>query len=261
MRIGVFDSGLGGLTVAREIKKLHPKSQIVYIGDTARVPWGVRSSKVIKKFSLETLRFLESKNVDLIIVACHTASSVALDFLKTKTKLPVYGVITPAAEKAKLITKGRVGLLGTPTTIKSKAWEKAILNNKKTVKVFQKEAPLFVPLVEEGLENHKITKIIAKDYLAPLLKNKIDTVVLACTHYPLLMGVIRKAMPSDVQLINPGIELAKMLRIEGGKTDGKDEFYFTDLTDRVQSRLDIFYGRKVKNVSEVELGNEYGALR
>lgn len=256
MRIGVFDSGLGGLTVAREIKKRYPGHSIVYIGDTQRIPWGVRSPRVIKKFSLELLGFLKRKKVSLVVVACHTASSVAIPTLKRNTKLPVWGVIEPAADAAAKLSRRRVGILGTPATVKSGAWERAIKKRNRSLKTYARSAPLLVPIVEEGLEGHEIARSMVEEYAKPLLAEKIDTLVLACTHYPLLLSTFRKIMPRSVKLINPGEEFAKSLELEPGllTREGRDEFFFTDLSERVEKRLEYFYGRKINGkVREVKL--------
>lgn len=251
MRIGVFDSGLGGLTVAREIKKRSPGHTIVYIGDTERIPWGVRSPRVIKKFSLQLLRFLEKKNVDLVVVACHTASSVAIPFLKSHTKLPVYGVIEPAAQAVAGLGGRRVGILGTPATVRSKSWERAIRKRKKDIKTFALSAPLLVPIVEEGLEKHEIARKMIEEYTKKLLEKRIDTLVLACTHYPLILDAFRMAVGDNIELVNPGVETAKGLEISdpgeiaGASHGARDEFYFTDLSDRVKKRLAHFYGRRI----------------
>ena len=252
MRIGIFDSGLGGLTVAREIKKRYPEVSIVYIGDTARVPWGVRSPKVIKSFSLQLLKFLEKKSVSAIVVACHTASSVAIPFLKKHTKLPIYGVIEPAIESVVALKAQKVGILATPATIKSGSWEKAIKSRNSSVRVFSNKAPLLVPIVEEGLEGHNVASLMVLEYLRPLLTKKIATLILACTHYPLLNSVFQKQLPDSIKIINPGKELAKRLKLEVSSGEPKDEFYFTDLSDRVKSRLSSFYRFDIKGkVKEV----------
>lgn len=260
MRIGVFDSGLGGLTVAREIKKRYPRNIIIYIGDTERIPWGVRSPRVIKKFSLELASFLEKKKVDLVVVACHTASSVAIPTLKRHMTLPVYGVIEPSAKKVARVTRGRVGILGTPATVRSGSWEKAIKKRNAAIITFALAAPLLVPIVEEGLENHEVARNMVQEYTKPLIRKKIDTLVLACTHYPLLVDVFRSVVGGKVKLVNPGVETAKRLVVGNSDSDssreGGDEFYFTDLNDRVRARLEPFYGRKITgNVKEVDVEN------
>lgn len=245
IKIGVFDSGIGGLTVVKEIKKVLPSVSIIYIGDTARVPWGVRSPKVIREFSLQLMRFLEKKNASLVVVACHTASSIALPALAKKTELPFFGVIDPTVDFVIKSGTKRVGILGTPATIKSKAWEKALNRKDNKINVYSNPAPLLVPIVEEGLQNHEVAQIMVEQYTKPLLKRKIDTLVLACTHYPLLESVFRKVVGSSVDLVNPGLHLAEVLADKLEEKEirkGQDEFYFTDLSGRIASRLQDFYG-------------------
>lgn len=255
LKIGIFDSGLGGLTVARAIKDKYPSVSIVYIGDTARVPWGIRSEKVIKNFSLQLLKFLEKKSVSAIVVACHTASAVAIPFLKKYTKLAIYGVIEPAAEAVVSLKAHRVGILATPATIKSGSWERAIKSRNEAIQVFSNKAPLLVPIVEEGLERHNVANLMVLEYLKPLLAKKIDTLVLASTHYPHLLPVFQKLLPKGFKIVNPGVELANRINFKNKQgRDPRDDFYFTDLSDRVKSRLFSFYGYEIKGkVKEVDI--------
>ncbi|MBI4157735.1 glutamate racemase [Candidatus Woesebacteria bacterium] len=250
MRIGIFDSGLGGLTVAREIKNLHANQSIVYIGDTARVPWGIRSPKIIESFSLQLLSFLLKKQVDMIVVACHTASCVAIPALERTTQLKVTGVIEPSAKDAVEKSKSTIGIIGTPTTIRSQAWPTAINLVDPTKKVVSNAAPLLVPIVEEGLENHEVAKIMVSEYTKPLIEQNIDTLVLACTHYPLLYNIFEGVLGESVIFINPGESTARSLEIDDLEGNGEDEFYFTDLSDRVKANLEHFYGREIKGKVE-----------
>lgn len=235
--IGIFDSGIGGLTVVREIVKILPHEKIIYIGDTARVPWGTRGKRPIINFSLQLANFLLKKNVKLIVVACHTASSVALLTLKSKIKIPVLGVILPAVrEGAKKSKNQRIGIIGTVATIKSGVWEKTLKQINPKIKVFSVSCPLFVPLVEEGLTNHQATRILAKEYLQPLVRKKIDTLILACTHYPLLKKTIKEVV-GNIFLINPGKEIAfwlkeflKDAKLTGNTPNPEHQFYFTDIS-------------------------------
>lgn len=249
-RIGIFDSGVGGLTLAREIKNLHPDQSIVYIGDTARVPWGIRSPKIIESFSLQLLGFLLKKQVDMIVVACHTASSVAIPALQRATQLKVTGVIEPSAKGAVEKSKSTIGIIGTPTTIRSQAWPIAINLVDQTKKVVSSAAPLLVPIVEEGLENHEVAKIMVSEYTKPLINQKIDTLVLACTHYPLLYDIFKNVLGESVTFVNPGESTARSLEIDDSQGNGDDEFYFTDLSDRVKNKLEHFYGREIKGKVE-----------
>jgi len=251
--IGVFDSGIGGLTVVKEIIKYLPNENIIYIGDTARVPWGTRSKKTIITFSLQLANFLSRKKVKFIVLACHTASSIALSTLRKKIKIPLMGVIKPSITPTLLKTKNyRIGIIGTPATIRSNTWEKALKKRNKQAKVFSASCPLFVPLVEEGLFDHQITKIIAKEYLQPLFKKRIDTLVLACTHYPLLKGVIKKTAGKQVALINPGKMTAKALakkfknkQLPSHLKKGNIKLYFTDSDLPNAKKLEKYLGKKI----------------
>lgn len=219
MKVGVFDSGLGGLTVVQEIKRLNPKSSIVYLGDTARVPYGTRSPETIQQFAVEDARFLESQDVSQIIIACNTASALAFDAVKSAVKVPVYEVISQAKTAAQKASKnGKIGVIATGATVKSGAYG------------FQGLAcPLLVPLIEEGEVEGKIIDLVLDKYLDIVKAWGIDTLILGCTHYPLVGDLIAQKLPG-VTLINSGLELAKTLRINDG--DGIDQYFVTDMTDR-----------------------------
>lgn len=259
--IGVFDSGVGGLTVVREIVRLLPQEEILYIGDTARVPWGTRGKQTITAFSHQLANFLVRKKAKVIVVACHTASSVALPSLKKKIKAPLIDVIQPSAQKAVEETENhRIGLIGTPATIESGAWQRAIKKINPAIKVFVNPCPLFVPLVEEGLTRHPVTKIIVKEYIVPLLEKKVDTLILACTHYPLLEGVIKKTA-GEVKLVNPGKATALFLKeflqthqLKKRVGKGQYQFFFTDLSHQTVKNLERFVGKlKGVKIEEVSL--------
>lgn len=211
--IGVFDSGLGGLTVVKELVKLLPQENIVYFGDTARVPYGTKSKEAILKFSIENVSFLLRNKVKIIVIACNTSSSVALTFLRRSFDLPIIGVIAPGARKAALLTKNKkIGIIATPTTINSQAYTKNIKAFDRSIKVFGRACPLFVPLVEEGWFNKKVTRAIAEDYLRPVIKSGADTLILGCTHYPLLKSVVQKVVGSRVKLVDSAKEVAVEVR-------------------------------------------------
>lgn len=208
--IGVFDSGIGGLTVAGEIMKLLPRENIVYFGDTARVPYGPKSPEVITQFALEGIRFLLSRDVKLIVIACNTVSATCLERLAASSLVPVLGVIKPGARAAVNATKSHtVGVIGTERTIKSRAYEEAIFTLNQKISIYSKACPLFVPLVEEGWLENEAAFFTAKTYLEPLKQQGIDTLVLACTHYPLLKPVIGQVMGKGVQLVDSAQETAK----------------------------------------------------
>jgi glutamate racemase len=211
--VGIFDSGVGGLTVAGEVQKVLPREAIVYFGDTARVPYGTKSKETVTKFSVENVEFLMAHNVKLVIVACNTASSLSLGFLKRCFKVPVIGVIEPGAKAAAGVTRtNRVGVIGTRATVSSGAYEKAIKRINAGISVYAASCPLFVPLVEEGWADKGITRTIASEYLGPLKKKNIDTLILGCTHYPLIRGVIEKVMTKKVMLVDSAREVAREAR-------------------------------------------------
>ena len=234
-------------------KRYLPNENIIYIGDTARVPWGTRSKKTIITFSLQLANFLSKKKVKFIVLACHTASSIALSTLRKKIKIPLMGVIKPSIAPTLLKTKNyRIGIIGTPATIKSDAWEKALKKKNKQTEIFSAPCPLFVPLVEEGMFNHQITKIITREYLQPLLKKRIDTLVLACTHYPLLRGIIKETTGKQIALINPGKMAAKALakkiknkQLSSLSKKGTIELYFTDSDFPNIKKLEKYLGKKI----------------
>ncbi|MGH7885554.1 MAG: glutamate racemase, partial [Thermodesulfobacteriota bacterium] len=201
--IGIFDSGIGGLTVAKEIIKHLPYENIVYLGDTARVPYGTKSRETVIKYAESNSRFLLSKGIKLLVVACNTASAYAIKALEAQLTIPVVGVIRPGAKKAVESTKnGRIGVIGTPSTIKSNAYPKVINKINPDITVFSKACPLFVPLAEEGWLQNDIARNVALEYLSELKKFDIDTLILGCTHYPLLKETIGEVIGKDVVLID-----------------------------------------------------------
>ena len=211
--IGVFDSGVGGLTVAREIMRQMPEERIVYFGDTARLPYGNKSQSTIIRFARQIVRFLETQEVKAIAVACNTASAYALETLEREIDIPVIGVVKPGARTAVRTTKnGRVGVIATEATIHSGMYTRFIHSINPDVAVFGKACPLFVPLVEEGMLHDFVTEEIANRYLAELKGQDIDTLILGCTHYPLLRSLLGKCMGGSVQLVNPAYETAISLR-------------------------------------------------
>jgi glutamate racemase len=207
--IGIFDSGIGGLTVVSQIEAYLPREHIVYFGDTARVPYGTKSKETITKFSVENVEFLIRHHVKIVVVACNTASSLSLDLLKRCFKVPIIGVIRPGARRAASLTSNnRVGVIGTKATIGSGAYQRELRNAKSGITVFSQACPLFVPLVEEGWLDGKVTFEVARHYLGGLKGRGIDTLILGCTHYPLLKGVIRDVMGKGVTLVDSAEEVA-----------------------------------------------------
>ena len=211
--IGVFDSGVGGLTVAREISRQLPYENIVYFGDTARVPYGSKSQNTIIRFSEQIIRFLRTKQVKAIVIACNTASALALDAVKDEFDLPIIGVVIPGARAAvEATTNGKVGVVGTEATVQSGMYTKVIQGMNPKIEVIEKACPLFVPLVEEGFKEHIVTREIIEYYLESMRNTDIDAMILGCTHYPLIRSTIRKVMGDKVNLVNPAYETAIELK-------------------------------------------------
>lgn len=212
--IGVFDSGVGGLTVAREIMRQIPNERIVYFGDTARVPYGSKSRDTILRFSRQIVHFLKTKGVKAVVVACNTASALALETLRPELDIPIIGVVVPGAKVAAEATKnGKIGVIATESTIESNLYTEIIHQHNPRAEVFGKPCPLFCPLVEEGWLKDPITVEVANRYLEPLLETGIDTLVMGCTHYPLLRSTLRQIMGEKVTLVNPAYETATELKI------------------------------------------------
>lgn len=211
--IGVFDSGVGGLTVVREIMRQIPNERIVYFGDTARVPYGSKSKETVIKYSRQIIRFLLTENVKAIVIACNTASAFAIETMQKEFNIPIIGVVKPGAKVAAATTKnGKIGLIGTEGTIRSGVYAEFIKSFKPEVEIIGKPCPLFVPLVEERMLHDEITDMVAQRYLSSLKNKNIDTLIMGCTHYPLLRSTIAKVMGDEVKLVNPAYETALELR-------------------------------------------------
>ena len=249
--IGVFDSGVGGLTVAREIMRQIPNERIVYFGDTARVPYGSKSKETVTKYSRQIIRFLQTENVKAIVIACNTASAFALDTMQKEFDLPIIGVVKPGAKMAAQTTKnGKVGLIGTEGTIRSGVYAEFIKSFKPDVEVIGKACPLFVPLVEEGMWHDTITDQMAQRYLEGLKQQDIDTLIMGCTHYPLLKKMIGDFMGGDVHLVDSGKVTAQAaaaalddLGLLNGKTSGGTAKYFvSDTPDNFDELAHTFLG-------------------
>ena len=211
--IGVFDSGVGGLTVAREIMRQIPNEKIVYFGDTARVPYGSKSKDTVTKYSKQIVRFLRTQNVKAIVIACNTASAYALDEIEKEIDIPIIGVVRPGAKVAVEATRnGKIGVIATEGTINSQIYSTYIKQINENVNVIGKACPLFVPLVEEGLLVDPVTDEIAMRYLSELIDRDIDTLILGCTHYPLIRSTVGKIMGDKVTLVNPAYETARELK-------------------------------------------------
>ncbi len=255
--IGVFDSGLGGLTVVKELIRQLPRENVVYFGDTARVPYGTKSKEAIIRFSRENVAILRQFNVKMVVIACNTASSFALPILRKEFDLPILGVIRPGAIKAVETTRNKkVGVIATAATINSDEYTKNIHKQDKTVKVTTQKCPLFVPLVEEGWTEKRVSVEIAREYLKPLQSAKVDTLILGCTHYPLLKNVLRKVMGPGVKLVDSAqsvVEEVKQFLEHTGKAresagPGKRTFLVSDEPKHFHRLAKQFLGFEINNV-------------
>lgn len=261
--IGIFDSGIGGLTVVREIVAKLPNENIIYLGDTARVPYGIRSAETVTRYSFENTQFLLSQEIKMLVVACNTASAISLDAVKKEFPLPVIGVLEPGARAAVTATRtSKVGVIGTEATIASGAYERAIKRLAPDVEVHSLACPLLVPLAEEGWTDNEVAQLVAGKYLAPLRRTGIDTLVLGCTHYPLFKSVISKVIDSDIKLIDSAAETAREVddvleklkwRING-RGEGLKKFYVTDLPSRFEKIGKSFLGDSLQHVQQVRVG-------
>lgn len=261
--IGIFDSGVGGLTVVREIVNLLPQENIIYFGDTARVPYGTKSEKTILKFSIEDSEFLYSKKVKMIIVACNTASAVGFSKLEGMFDIPIINVIESGAKTAVNASSiNRIGVIGTNTTIATKSYDKAIKQLNPKMEIFSRSCPLFVPLVEELWLEDKVTEEIAEIYLSYFADKNIDTLVLGCTHYPLLKGILRKVMGDKINLIDSAVEISKTTKrileennlICSSGNPGKLTFYFSDLSSNIKKITNyIIPEKKIDSISETDV--------
>ncbi|MBZ0201941.1 MAG: glutamate racemase [Ignavibacteria bacterium] len=262
--IGVFDSGVGGLTVVKELNKLLPNEKIVYFGDTGRVPYGNKSRETIIHYSLQVAYFLMKKKIKMLVVACNTASSVSLPTLKRHFHIPIIGVIEPGAKTAIETTKtGKIGVIGTLGTVRSNSYKKALKKIKKNVNVLQDPCPLFVHLAEDGWNKNKIAQMVSDEYLKIFEGKGIDTLILGCTHYPLLKDVIQRSVGKKVQLIDSGKETAKEVEqilskkslLNPYKMTEKNHsvFYVSDFPHKFKEVSQRFLSKELKHVHKVIL--------
>jgi len=258
--IGVFDSGLGGLTVVKALMKTLPYEDVVYFGDTARVPYGTKSKESIIRFSKENASILLKHKVKLIVVACNSSSSYALKALRRAVKVPVVGVIEPGVKKALAVTRQKkVGVIATPATVKSGSYVKVVRSMSRGVKVSSQACPLFVPLVEEGWFARKVTRDVAQEYLKNLKSKHVDTLILGCTHYPLLKGVLRKVMGPQVELVDSAWEVAREVKtlldelglVSLNKRKANYRFLVSDDPQRFQRLAKRFLGYNIGKVKKI----------
>ncbi len=259
--IGVFDSGLGGLTAVSQIKKIMPYEDIIYFGDTGRVPYGTRSKETIIKYTRQDINFLKSHNIKAVVVACGTVSSGALEEVRDEYDLPIIGVVKPAVKQAITGEKNqRIGIIGTTSTIKSGSYSKLIaeISNKNNldIKTFEKDCPLFVPLVENGrfLPNDAVAKLVVEEYLTEIKAQNIDTLILGCTHYPLLSNIIGEFLGENVRLIDPGKATAEYIAEIFEKSEEntpKHSYYVTDDVESFTKNAKTFLGEKICDKTEL----------
>jgi len=256
--IGIFDSGVGGLTVFKAIRAAFPEEDLLYFGDTARVPYGPKSHNTIIEYSIQNARFLLQKGIKILIVACNTSAAVSLDELCHLTNIPIIGVITPGAEEAVRSTRNkRIGVIGTEGTVRSEAYTRAISKLMPDAVVFSKACPLFVPLVEEGWTDHPVAKAVVHEYLHELQQMDIDTLVLGCTHYPLLRDLISQVMGNQVTLVDSAEAITAYLKALlpvniVGKT-GKDIFYVSDNEDKFEQIAKRILDKEIAQLRRVRL--------
>ncbi|MCG6958961.1 glutamate racemase [bacterium BMS3Abin03] len=262
--IGVFDSGIGGLTVVKELSRLLPNEKIIYFGDTARVPYGNKSKETIIHYSLQIAYFLLKKKIKMLVVACNSASSVSLPTLKRHFHIPIIGVIEPGAKSAiASSSKNKIGVIGTLGTVSSLAYKKALKKINRNVKVFQQACPLFVPLAEDGWNKTKIAQDISDEYLKGLANKGIDGLILGCTHYPLLKNVIQKSVGKNVGLIDSGVETAKEVKrilekknlLNRHKQTGRNHsvFFVSDFPHKFKEVSQRFLSKELTHVHKVKL--------
>lgn len=259
--IGIFDSGIGGLTVVKEILKILPNESIYYLGDTARVPYGIRSPETVTRYAVENTEFLLSRKIKLIIVACNTVSSTSIDTLTERTAIPVLNVLGPGARAALRQTENkRIGVIGTDATVSSNAYQEAITLSDSSVTVFGRACPLFVPLVEEGWTEGTVVRMVASEYLNELKEYGIDTLVLGCTHYPLLKPVIAEIM-DGVALVDSAVETAVTVRetlsslelLNSGNGEKERRIFVTDSPEKFQKVGERFLGSNIDHIEKVKL--------
>jgi glutamate racemase len=260
--IGVFDSGIGGLTVVKRLAATLPNESIVYFGDTARVPYGSKSNSTVIEYSIQNTKFLLQKNIKALVVACNTASSIAIPELKKMFDIPIIGMIEPGSRMAlkKSQTK-KIGVIGTRATINNLAYSKEIKRLDDAAHIVEKPCPLFVPLAEEGWIKHQATYEIAEEYLNEFREVGIDTLVLGCTHYPILSEVIQKVIGSKVTLIDSGVASSEVIKAELEKLDllsdsnitGVQEYFVSDIPAKFKEVAELFLGKEIEHVHKVDL--------
>ena len=262
--VGVFDSGVGGLTVAREIMRHLPNENIIYFGDTARVPYGSKSKDNIIRYSRQIVNFLKTQGVKAIVIACNTASALALDVVREENDIPIIGVIEPGARAALGVTESKkIGVIGTEATIRSRMYDQIIQGLDAQATVIGKACPLFVPLVEEGFAKHHVTEEVIDYYLSSFLKTEIDSLILGCTHYPLLRSRIREYVGEKITLVNPAYETAMDLKklLQEMQIDNPDvadeyasyKFYVSDAADKFKQFANSILPYDIETIQQINI--------
>ncbi len=260
--IGVFDSGLGGLTVLKALEQKLPNESFIYFGDTAHVPYGTKSAETVIQYSEKITTFLIEHNVKMVVIACNTASSVAAQYLRSKFDVPIFGVVSPCVDSAVQVSINKnIGVIGTQSTISSNSYAHAFKEKDSTCNIYQKPCPLFVPLIEEGWANHKISIDTAMEYLDEFKNLNIDTLVLGCTHYPIMKKTIQSVVGRDVSLISSGDAIAKTVYqhlqnnqlMAGENITPTESFYISDYPQKFNELGSQFLGRPLTNLQHIQL--------
>jgi glutamate racemase len=259
--VGIFDSGIGGLSVVKHLMRLLPKENLIYFGDTARVPYGTRSHEIIKQYALEDALFLQQFDIKLLVVACNTASAIAADLLRTALPIPVMGVIIPGAEKAVEVTRNnKIGVIATRATIDSNAYSLEIKKISPQTEIFSQAGSILIPLVEEGWIEEKITRLTIRKYIEPLLESGIDTLILGCTHFPVIRKTIQSEIGNDIIIIDSGEETANKVKESlhelnikrPGINPGTFQFYVSDIPLKFDQIAQRFLEKPVRNTQKVD---------
>jgi glutamate racemase len=259
--IAIFDSGVGGLTVFNEVAAALPGESLIYLGDSARVPYGTKSAETVSRYALEAASYLMGRDIKALVVACNTATAAALPLLRERLPIPVIGVIEPGARAAVMMTRGRIGVIATEGTVRSGAYGKAIRELQSDAEVIEQACPLFVPLAEEGWANTRVAQEVAEIYLRPLLDGGIDTLVLGCTHYPLLKTTIRKVTGDAVAMVDSAETTADALAdvldrkglLDGGEGPAHHQFLVTDAAERFRKVAEDFLDRRIEHLEMVDI--------
>lgn len=258
--IGVFDSGLGGLTVVNQLMQKLPRESIIYFGDTARVPYGTKSPETIRRYAIQITRFLQTRGVKFIVVACNTVSSVAMEKILEIATVPVVEVIKPGSKAALNISRNhRIGVIGTSATVSAGKYNKVLRNMSSGVEVFSQACPLFVPLVEEGWIDSEVTEMVARIYLEPIVRNSIDTLILGCTHYPIIKDTIKKTIDQRIEIVDSAIQIALEVRDVLNEsnllnnTERKPEhlFYVSDFPQKFEEIARRLLGQPLENIQRI----------